>query len=408
MTLHNSYAYLELDQDQVPTGRLVPLDTPMDFRTRKPIGRDISLAPGGMGYDHCYAAESSKLNVDDKVYDHKASAELRCPKTGRILRVWSDAPGIQVYTGNYLDGSQVGKGGYRYTKHGGVCLETQAYPNSMNCKSFAEGGSNVVYGGFDPLTSEGISWVASPCHNNTRDDASASVYTHTMHYLFTNAAQEHTAGTAATAADVMYRLINDAVALHRNPRLDHARENGRRGVERVESSVSVEGGSSPAVLPVGTRLAPKPSSRTVLWTQEEDKYLRDLVQLHGEKRWSLVADTLRISLQSTKTDKQCRRRWVHHLSPAASKLTHTIWSPEEDKRLIEYHQRLGNKWTAISKEFGDRTENACKNRYLSIIKKRPELERYDTAPLTSVGVRRGTKTHSKIQKTSGSGPVGTK
>jgi len=150
--------------------------------------------------------------------------------------------------------------------------------------------------------------------------------------------------------------------------------------------------AQPAVPRAATHqpLPPKAGQKLV-WTEEEDLLMKRMVKEYGEGRWSIMADAL-----PGKNAKQCRRRWMNHLGINAK---HTDWNDEEDDRLVEYHRRLGNKWTAISKEFGDRTDNACKNRWHAILKRRPELAQSE-APISAVGVRHGTKTHSKIQESS--------
>ena len=104
---------------------------------------------------------------------------------------------------------------------------------------------------------------------------------------------------------------------------------------------------------------------------------------HGPKKWSLIA-----SLLKTKSSKQCRRRWKNHLDMDSKA---TTWTPGEDNLLVRYHRELGNKWTEISKRFGDRTDNAVKNRWHALCRKQPELAE-EESPLTTVGVRRGTRT----------------
>ena len=111
------------DAENIPTGELRSVEnTPMDFRTPKPIGRDIDcdyeplLLQGG--YDHNYEVFASPC------------AYLSDPASGRTMAVITDCPGIQFYSGNYL--KNAGKDGVYYTKRGGICLETQFYPDSVN------------------------------------------------------------------------------------------------------------------------------------------------------------------------------------------------------------------------------------------------------------------------------------
>jgi aldose 1-epimerase len=131
-------AFTELDDTQIPTGRLVSVvECPaMDFRRPKRLGLDLADAPGGMGYDHNFC-----LRGGDGQGSIACAAELYHPPTGRGLRVHTTAPGLQLYTANYLDGSFPGKDGRLYPKAGGVCLETQAYPDAVNHPSFP----SVVY-----------------------------------------------------------------------------------------------------------------------------------------------------------------------------------------------------------------------------------------------------------------------
>ncbi|PSC74519.1 Myb-related B isoform A [Micractinium conductrix] len=105
---------------------------------------------------------------------------------------------------------------------------------------------------------------------------------------------------------------------------------------------------------------------TLQWTPEEDEMLRELVEVHGAKAWAKIASVI-----CTKGSKQCRRRWKNFINMSAKTCT---WSQEEDATLIDAHRRLGNRWTEISRIFGDRTDNAVKNRWHALIRKHPELD----------------------------------
>jgi len=98
-----------------------------------------------------------------------------------------------------------------------------------------------------------------------------------------------------------------------------------------------------------------------MWTEEEDEKLRKLVDVHGCKKWSLIA-----SKMQTKASKQCRRRWQNYLNATVKKGS---WSLEEDNVLIQGHKIHGNKWTEIAKMVQGRTDNAVKNRFMAICKK---------------------------------------
>jgi aldose 1-epimerase len=120
--------FTEPDETLIPTGRILPVTgTPLDFTTAKPIGRHIAASP--IGYDHNYVvkdADSDKLVPVAEVYE---------PATGRIMQVLSTEPGVQLYTGNHLDNVK-GKHGLVYDAHGGFCLETQHFPDSINQPDF--------------------------------------------------------------------------------------------------------------------------------------------------------------------------------------------------------------------------------------------------------------------------------
>jgi aldose 1-epimerase len=115
----------------IPTGEMAPVaGTPFDFRTPKPIGKDIDAdnqqIEYGPGYDHNFVLNKGKegeMTLAADVYD---------PETGRDMEVWTTEPGLQFYSGNFLDGTITGKGGWVYEKHAAFCLESQHYPDSPN------------------------------------------------------------------------------------------------------------------------------------------------------------------------------------------------------------------------------------------------------------------------------------
>ena len=119
--------YTVVDADLIPTGELKAVQgTPFDFRQPHAIGERIGQVPGG--YDHNWVLNASGPG--------HAAATVYDPASGRTLEVTTDEPGIQFYTGNFLDGSLTGKGGTVYGKHGGFCLETQHFPDSPNQAKF--------------------------------------------------------------------------------------------------------------------------------------------------------------------------------------------------------------------------------------------------------------------------------
>ncbi len=124
----NADRYTVVDGDSIPTGELREVaGTEMDFRASKMIGAEIGQTVGG--YDHNYCINSAvegELTFAAKVVD---------PESGRTLECLTTEPGIQLYSGNFLDHIQ-GKGGMIYNKQEGFCLETQHYPNSPNQPEF--------------------------------------------------------------------------------------------------------------------------------------------------------------------------------------------------------------------------------------------------------------------------------
>jgi aldose 1-epimerase len=126
--LINASRYTEVNDEFIPTGKLSAVErTPMDFRTMKPVGRDIEMVKGG--YDHNYVLDESRGSM-------KSAAILNHPGNGRMMEVMTTQPGMQLYTGNFLDGTLTGKGGQTYHRHWGLCLETQHFPDSPNQPHF--------------------------------------------------------------------------------------------------------------------------------------------------------------------------------------------------------------------------------------------------------------------------------
>jgi aldose 1-epimerase len=126
----NASNYTPVDSTYMTTGEIVPVaDTPFDFTAAHAIGDQIAAdneqVRNGNGYDHNWV-------LDTACDITKVAAELYCPATGIDLKVYTDEPGIQVYSGNFLDGTVTGKKGVVYNQRHGICLETQHYPDSPN------------------------------------------------------------------------------------------------------------------------------------------------------------------------------------------------------------------------------------------------------------------------------------
>lgn len=131
----NAAHYTPVDETLIPTGEIAPVSgTPMDFQVSKPIGQDINLAHQqlefGIGYDHNWVLNKS----DEKSVALAATGYS--PQSGRILNVYTDQPGIQFYTGNFLDGGFEAKDGAIYQRRNAFCLETQHFPDSPNQPDF--------------------------------------------------------------------------------------------------------------------------------------------------------------------------------------------------------------------------------------------------------------------------------
>ena len=125
-------AFTPTDAELIPTGEICPVEgTPMDFRVKKPVGRDIeadyeAIRFGG-GYDHNWC-----LNNDGKF---ARVIEFSSELSGITMEVYTDLPGVQIYSGNFLE-EEVGKQGIVYRKRQGICFETQIYPDAINHENF--------------------------------------------------------------------------------------------------------------------------------------------------------------------------------------------------------------------------------------------------------------------------------
>ena len=124
------------DAESIPNGEIRKVDgTPMDFRTMKTVGQDINAdydqIKMGNGFDHNWILKTTEgdLSLVAKMLDEKS---------GRAMEVYTDLPGMQFYTGNFLDGTLTGKNGACYVKNAGLCFETQYFPNAINVPSFKQ------------------------------------------------------------------------------------------------------------------------------------------------------------------------------------------------------------------------------------------------------------------------------
>ena len=127
----NADAFTPVDDTYMTTGEIAPVaGTPMDFTTAKVVGKEIDnfdyiQLKNGNGYDHNWVLNTAGNKEE-------AAVVLYAPTTGIELTVYTTEPGIQVYTGNFLDGTVTGKKGIVYNQRVGICLETQKYPDTPN------------------------------------------------------------------------------------------------------------------------------------------------------------------------------------------------------------------------------------------------------------------------------------
>jgi aldose 1-epimerase len=126
--------FTPVDATLIPTGELAPVqDTPFDFREPMPIGARIEVDDpqirNGLGYDHNFVLNREGDGLVEAI-------RVREPATGRTMTVSTTEPGVQFYSGNFLDGTITGKGGHVYRRRFGFCLETQHFPDSPNKAHF--------------------------------------------------------------------------------------------------------------------------------------------------------------------------------------------------------------------------------------------------------------------------------
>ena len=130
----NADSFLPVNSELIPTGKFQDvLGTPFDFRNSKTIRRDINIIDdqlkNGLGYDHCWV-------LNDQIQRFRFVASAHEPNSGRLLEKYSDEPGIQFYSGNFLVGTLPSKRGGNYNFRTGFCFENQHFPDSPNQKNF--------------------------------------------------------------------------------------------------------------------------------------------------------------------------------------------------------------------------------------------------------------------------------
>ncbi|WCE03809.1 aldose epimerase family protein [Pseudoxanthomonas sp. JBR18] len=143
LTIHGD-AYTPVDATLIPTGEITPVaGTVFDFRSPKPIGRDVRDAGKepqlalGRGYDHNWVISKTRAAKPREV------ARVHDPKSGRVMSLVSDQPGLQFYSGNFLDGTTVGKSGHLYRQGDAFVLEPQLFPDTPNQASFGPAAARL-------------------------------------------------------------------------------------------------------------------------------------------------------------------------------------------------------------------------------------------------------------------------
>jgi aldose 1-epimerase len=130
----NADRFTPVDAGLIPTGELKPVTgTPFDFTKPTKIGERIGASDeqlkNGKGYDHNWV-------LVKKGNEFSLAATVKEPTSGRIMEVWTTEPGLQFYSGNFLDGSDIGKDGMKYEFRTAICLEAQHFPDSPNQSNF--------------------------------------------------------------------------------------------------------------------------------------------------------------------------------------------------------------------------------------------------------------------------------
>ena len=131
----NADRFTPVDNESIPTGEIASVaNTPLDFRNAKPIGRDIESSHQqiqfGSGFDHNFVINHEGPGAVS------LAASVFSAASGRTMNVYTDQPGMQFYTGNFLRGNLIGKDGRPYERRFAFCLETQHYPDSPNKAGF--------------------------------------------------------------------------------------------------------------------------------------------------------------------------------------------------------------------------------------------------------------------------------